>query len=452
MNKNIRLKVCLLFLLCTLEAVYSQEKLNEFVITPDNNCPFTIRPGDGKYGFVVINTTLSDLNFAIPSAPKRLVVADYNIEKQQWVLKVVPNDSNYKKYRISINSKGFKQGEIEVSVKQKESLCFDVDPLHEVKQSNDYTAKIIVYDQDGYPLEGAKLTNKKTGKSELTNSEGVGRIEFEREGQTISITVSHSFYSDTKDIVVRIGDNQKLTLLQYNPPSSEAICLNTLDQWNKAINNRNEIQLASLYSGVVKYYQTCLTNNQVRDSHAAFFNKHAYFYQYYDNVTFDFINGCQAQVRFDKHVQTVKDGPYTTYISYLHMDLYGGIFSAVIIGESDVVTDKNLEKRRPALLEVDNTTPLNAIFCEANVNKRLDADYWDLVDMGAKEDGPLANFLLLSDLPRSRINGIIKKDFKGQKGTYYCGGFVSGGECGWPVIYIYNPSTHEMRCIGGDED
>lgn len=73
------------------------------------------------------------------------------------------------------------------------------------------------------------------------------------------------------------------------------------------------------------------------------------------------------------------------------------------------------------------------------VNKQLDASYWDLVDMGAKEDGPLANFLLLSDLPRSRINGIIKKDFKGQKGTYYCGGFVSGGECGWPVIYIYNP-------------
>ena len=75
------------------------------------------------------------------------------------------------------------------------------------------------------------------------------------------------------------------------------------------------------------------------------------------------------------------------------MDLYGGVFSAVIIGESDVVTDKNLEKRRPALLEVDNTTPLNAIFCDANVNKRLDADYWDLVDMGAKEDGPLASFL-----------------------------------------------------------
>ena len=233
---------------------------------------------------------------------------------------------------------------------------------------------------------------------------------------------------------------------------SEAMCLNTLKTWNNAINNRNEAQLAGVYSGVVKYYQTCLTNNQVRESHTRFFKKNTYFYQYYDNITFDFINGCQAQVRFDKHVQTVKDGPFTTYVSYLHMVLNGDDDGALIIGESDTTTDKNLEKRKPATIKVDNTTPLNAIFCETNVNKHLDASYWDLVDMGAKEDGPLASFLLISDLPRSRINGIIKKDFKGQKGTYYCGGFVSGGECGWPVIYIYNPSTHEMRCIGSDED
>lgn len=233
---------------------------------------------------------------------------------------------------------------------------------------------------------------------------------------------------------------------------TEAMCLNTLKTWNNAINNRNEAQLAGVYSGVVNYYQTCLTNNQVRESHTRFFKKNTYFYQYYDNITFDFINGCQAQVRFDKHVQTVKDGPYTTYVSYLHMVLNGDDDGALIIGESDTTTDKNLEKRKPATVKVDNTTPLKAIFCEANVNKRLDASYWDLVDLGAKENGPLASFLLISDLPRSRINGIIKKDFKGQKGTYYCGGFVSGGECGWPVIYIYNPSTHEMRCIGSDEE
>ena len=233
---------------------------------------------------------------------------------------------------------------------------------------------------------------------------------------------------------------------------SEAMCLNTLKTWNNAINNRNETQLANVYSGVVNYYQTCLTNNQVRESHSRFFKKNAYFHQYYDNITFDFINGCQAQVRFDKHVQTVKDGPYTTYVSYLHMTLNYDDDGALIIGESDVTTDKNLEKRKPETVIVDNTTPLNAIFCEANVNKRLEVFYWDLVEWGDKENGPLANFLLISDFARSTIKGIIKKDFKGQKGTYYCGGFVSGGECGWPVIYIYNPTTREMRCIGSDED
>ena len=127
---------------------------------------------------------------------------------------------------------------------------------------------------------------------------------------------------------------------------SEAMCLNTLKTWNNAINNRNETELANVYSGVVNYYQTCLTNNQVRESHSRFFKKNACFHQYYDNITFDFINGCQAQVRFDKHVQTVKDGPYTTYVSYLHMTLNFDDDGALIIGESDTTTDKNLEKRK----------------------------------------------------------------------------------------------------------
>ena len=230
----------------------------------------------------------------------------------------------------------------------------------------------------------------------------------------------------------------------------EAMCLNTLKTWSTALNNRDEEKLANVYNGVVNYYQSCLTDKQVREDHTQFFKKYAYYHQYYDNVTFDFINGCQAQVRFDKHVQTTKDGPYSTYVSYLHMTLGDGN-SVVIIGESDTTTDKILEKRKPQKVEVDNTTPLNAIFCDANVGKRLEVYYWDLVDLGEKENGPLATLLLTSDLARSNLNGVIKKGFNGQKGTFYCGGFVSGGECGWPVIYTCNPTTGEMRCMGGEE-
>ena len=129
MNKIIHL-LLFFFVLGDVEVVFSQERLNEFEIAPDGNCPFTIRPGDGEYGFVVINTTLSDLRFTIPTAPKRLVKADFNSEKQQWLLTIVPNDNNYKRYRIALNSDGFKQGEIEVLVKQKESQCFDVNPKY----------------------------------------------------------------------------------------------------------------------------------------------------------------------------------------------------------------------------------------------------------------------------------------------------------------------------------
>lgn len=236
------------------------------------------------------------------------------------------------------------------------------------------------------------------------------------------------------------------------PELTEAMCMKTLKAWNDALNERDEQKLAELYNGVVNYYQACLTNSQVRDSHARFFRKNAFFKQSYDNVTFDFFNGCQAQIRFNKHVQMEKDGPFTDYIVYLHLTLSDDNEEAIIIGESDVTTDENLKKRYTATVKVDNNTPLDKIFCEANVNKHLDASYWDLVEMGEKENGPLAELLLTSDLVRSCFDGIIKKDFKGHKGTYYCGGFASGGECGWPVIYIYNSTTGEMGCVVGDEE
>ena len=41
-------------------------------------------------------------------------------------------------------------------------------------------------------------------------------------------------------------------------------------------------------------------------------------------------------------------------------------------------------------LVVNNNTPLGAIFNDANVGKKLSAAYWDLVEYGDKEDGPLA--------------------------------------------------------------
>ena len=39
-----------------------------------------------------------------------------------------------------------------------------------------------------------------------------------------------------------------------------------------------------------------------------------------------------------------------------------------------------------------------------------------------------------------------------KQGIYYNRGGMLGGECGWSVININNPSMHEMRCIGSDEE
>lgn len=223
MNK-IKHLLLFLFLSGFIEALFSQEKLNEFVITPDGNCPFTIRPGDGEYGFIVINTTLSNLRFTIPTAPRRLVKSDFNSEKQQWILTIVPNDNNYKRYRITVNSGGFKQGEIGgetgVLVKQKESLCFDVNPKY--SSALEKLARITVYDKDNKILVGAVVKNKTTGRVYgSTRYDGILVINFENKGETANVIVSHPSYSDTKEITVQAGvHDYKVNLRNYSPPKN----------------------------------------------------------------------------------------------------------------------------------------------------------------------------------------------------------------------------------------
>ena len=217
MNKILYLVICLFLLFNSTGVVLAQEKLNEFVITPDVNCPFTIRPGDGECGFVVINTTLSDLHFTIPAAPRRLVKAVFNTEKQQWILTIVPNDNNYKRYRIALNSDGFKQGEIEVLVKQKESQCFDVNPKY--SSALEKLARITVYDKNNNLLVGAVVKNETKGiVYGSTRYDGTLAIDFDNKEESANVIVSHPSYSDTKEITVQAGGHDyKVYLRNYNP-------------------------------------------------------------------------------------------------------------------------------------------------------------------------------------------------------------------------------------------
>ena len=120
------------------------------------------------------------------------------------------------------------------------------------------------------------------------------------------------------------------------------------------------------------------------------------------------------------------------------------------VGETQV-TDANKDKKVKLLTDVDNSTQLDAIFCDANVGKTLRASYWDLVEMGNKKDGPLAKMILSNGFPRGGVDGIIIKDYGGKKGTYACGGYAAGGECYWYVIFLYDSVSKTFSCVGSDE-
>lgn len=125
--------------ICSLGTTSAQDRINEFVVdevkthnTLGSYVNYGATPNDGV---VVINSTISDLEFGILSVAKeRMRKVVHDKEKNRYVLIIQPNDKNYKQYTITINAKGFMQGKINsVVVKAGLSSGYIVNSKFDIK-------------------------------------------------------------------------------------------------------------------------------------------------------------------------------------------------------------------------------------------------------------------------------------------------------------------------------
>lgn len=183
-----RFIISLFAVLCSFGAARSQERINEFVVNADEtHNPMTIYSSYGATpndGVVIVNSTIPNLEFNIPSAPGRIrTVPDK--KKNRYVLIIQPNDNNYKQYAITINANGFKQGQINsVVVKAGLSIGYVVNPKHggnknvdplyvegwsvyrNGKKLSDNEIKALFANTESYDLYiKGKGMNKKTGET-----------------------------------------------------------------------------------------------------------------------------------------------------------------------------------------------------------------------------------------------------------------------------------------------
>ena len=155
MDKIKRLITSLILLLYAIGVVSAQDRINEFVVTIDEShnhmtiySSYGATPNDGV---VIVNSTIPNLEFNIPSAPGRIrTVPDK--KKNRYVLIIQPNDNNYKQYTITINAKGFKQGQINsVVVKAGLSTGYVVNPKYETEEILSYALNGHDYVDLGLP-------------------------------------------------------------------------------------------------------------------------------------------------------------------------------------------------------------------------------------------------------------------------------------------------------------
>lgn len=252
--------------------------------------------------------------------------------------------------------------------------------------------------------------------------------------------------ASTSVITSEIPENE-----EYPDMSDEHIkaCKDVLMAWDRGLKNHDLNSLSGLYADVVSYYRSNYTRDQIYQTQSTLISKNPEFSQYVDNIQPEVINDYTVKLHFDKHVRTSINGEYKTYPSYL---VFSGCDDWRINAESDEVTNRNLERKwsKLAKIEVNNQTPLDKIFCPANVGKYLDTSYLSLTSDDGVE-GPLVTAMHDSEedgeICPYDMYGVLCKNYKGKSNTYYCNGYQTMGGCGYYSIWVYDANTGKLNVI-----
>ena len=134
-----------------------------------------------------------------------------------------------------------------------------------------------------------------------------------------------------------------------NDKSSDSISntelTNLVYSWSNAHVTKNIGEFLNLYSGVVKYYGTDLDRNSCIVNKMDFFKKNPdYSQQVSGEIQIEFLNDSEVKCNFLKKV-TMR-GRNLDFPSYLVFKKVDGKW--LIVQESDLVTDGNLSRNKPA--------------------------------------------------------------------------------------------------------
>jgi hypothetical protein len=201
----------LLLVLSSTASVFSQtQTLQEFVVEPTENNRILYTDCRSDHGVLVFYSTIKNLKFEIPNTPTRLIkVSDYDTKNYRYVLCVLPTDeSQYKNYFVKITAPGYKpEDALRVSSVYPgfgNAQHFKIAPKSNI-------VEIIVFDSDGYLLEGCRVGVKGTDYAIYGGNKGFYKIELPNSEPT-TLVISHENYNDTKEITVTPGDQETVRL------------------------------------------------------------------------------------------------------------------------------------------------------------------------------------------------------------------------------------------------
>jgi hypothetical protein len=138
--------------------------------------------------------------------------------------------------------------------------------------------------------------------------------------------------------------NERKDKNQSTKSNSEKLDLKSIvSKWNLAHNERDVALFSKLYSEKVEFYKAYLSKNECIEKKLELFKKYPDFYQQiHGNIEVIEIDSARRKLSFIKKVTI--NGKTTDYPSYLLINRVGN--QTKIFCESDLITDKNLTKKK----------------------------------------------------------------------------------------------------------
>lgn len=286
------------------------------------------------------------------------------------------------------------------------------------------------------------------GNSSSTSASATTTASETEVAEEVGASLDEEAETETDEVDATDDSDYSYTGVNSNNEGAENVApaIEKLKKWVRMINEHNADAVSSLYRDGAYYFKQMCTRDVIRKKYGEFFGKTPEVHIRISNIQVDNYMPGVVELSFDKHVRNTASSQESTYQSYSRFsNIEEG---SVIIEESDLLSDRNLERmysKAPRVYVSSYSTPAEVFV--GNSQKWIETSYHELTsDGGDPPAGSFASCLAeVAETHTIQVSGLIQKNYKGRSNTYFVRAKESSAGYGyWYRSLVYDANTDQL--------